>query len=66
MSNPESNMAKEKRRHWGPLVGIAAVLLFAVVIGAYFLGYLAYEGNVPGAEEVQTEDGVTDVVPLTE
>ncbi len=37
MSNPETNLDKQKRRHWGPLVGIAAVLILVTLLGFVFL-----------------------------
>lgn len=54
MSAPESGLSKQKRRHWGPLVGLAIVVAF--VIGA-FLGFnfatddadLAPDGQRPAA-----------------
>lgn len=52
MSAPETNIERQKRRHWGPLVGIAVVLGFAAVITVWYLGVLAANGNDP------TEPGV--------
>jgi NhaP-type Na+/H+ or K+/H+ antiporter len=37
MSAPNTNLEKQKRRHRGPLIGMALALVF---VGALFLGYL--------------------------
>ncbi len=39
MSAPDTGLARQKRRHIGPLAGIAMVL---GVVAALFFGYLAY------------------------
>lgn len=39
MSAPQTNIDKQKRRHWGPLTGIALVLGLVAVL---FFAYTAY------------------------
>lgn len=36
MSAPEVNIEKQKRRHRGPLIGMAVVVLFVVVLIIYW------------------------------
>ena len=38
MSAPESGLTRQKRRHWGPLAGIAAVVVFVVLAFLWFTG----------------------------
>lgn len=38
MSAPQTNLEKQKRRHWAPLLGMALVTLFGVGIILYWLG----------------------------
>lgn len=66
MSAPETNIERQKRRHWGPLIGIAAVIIFAVLIGIYYLGYLSFEGNTPGTGDVEADAPVVNEVPAAE
>lgn len=42
MSAPHTNIEKQKRRHRGPLIGMAAVVAF---VGAIFLYWLVYEAR---------------------
>lgn len=37
MSAPRTNLEKERRRHWGPLLGMAIVTIFAVGLMIYWL-----------------------------
>lgn len=37
MSAPDTNVNKQTRRHRGPLIGIAAAILFAAVLAFIFL-----------------------------
>ncbi len=41
MSSPKTNLEKQKRRHWGPLVGIAVALTVAAVLLLWLMGYIA-------------------------
>ncbi|MBJ2149802.1 hypothetical protein [Paracoccus sp. IB05] len=38
MSAPQTNLEKQTRRHWAPLLGIALAALFGVGIIVYWLG----------------------------
>ena len=38
MSAPDTRLAKQKRRHWGPLVGMALLVGVALVFFVWFLG----------------------------
>ncbi|WP_172299851.1 hypothetical protein [Pseudoruegeria sp. HB172150] len=51
MSAPKTNIEKQKRRHWAPLAGIALALIFATLLTAWFLGYLAVQGEDRGDTE---------------
>jgi hypothetical protein len=60
MSSPKTNLEKQKRRHWGPLVGIAIALAVATVLFLWLMGYIAdTETPEPGTEPVieETEPG---------
>ena len=73
MSAPESGLKKQKRRHWGPLAGIAAVLVFVVLMFLWVTGGtedadLAPEGQRPAAPspEAAGPEGATPEAPSTE
>lgn len=56
MSAPKTNLQKQKRRHWGPLLGIAIVLIAATILILWLLGHLADTDTpetapVPAVEE---------------
>ncbi len=38
MTAPDTNIERQRRRHWGPIVGIVLALAVAVVAGFYFTG----------------------------
>lgn len=38
MSAPNTNLDKQRKRHWAPLVGIAVSVVFGVFIIVYWLG----------------------------
>jgi hypothetical protein len=51
MSAPQTNINKQKRRHRGPLVGMAVVLTFVGLLLFWWLGEEASQNNVnPGAQ----------------
>ena len=65
MSAPDTNIDKQKKRHKGPLGGIALALIFA---GILFVGYVAFEilaGDAPEGAETQV-DGRTGEVTESE
>ncbi|MCC5988930.1 MAG: hypothetical protein JJT95_14715 [Pararhodobacter sp.] len=51
MSAPKTNLDKQKRRHWGPLTGIAVSL---AVVAALFFGYLYYLADTETEQPVET------------
>lgn len=53
MSAPETNVEKQKKRHYGPLIGMIAIGAAAILV-MLTLTYLS--------DDV-TEDGVTDTIP---
>lgn len=58
MTPPDSNLDKQKKRHRGPLLGIAAVLVF---VGLLFLGYMTYLVDTDTPEEpTATEETLPD------
>lgn len=59
MSAPDTNMKKQERRHKGPLIGMAGVLIFAAVIG-----FIALSGG--GDETLQTPPAETQATPAPE
>ena len=56
MSAPRTNLEKQRRRHWGPLLGIALVTLFAVAVIVYWLAEEASNSNTqpPGGTDAGT------------
>lgn len=55
MSAPDTNLKKQKRRHFGPIAGISAVL---AIVAVMFLGYLAYNASGdPPAPASESEPG---------
>lgn len=51
MSASETNLDKQKRRHWGPLAGISMALILAG--SAIFL----FSGAAPLAEDAEAAEG---------
>lgn len=47
MSAPRTNLEKQKRRHWGPLLGMALVTVFAVGLIIYWLGEEVSQSDPP-------------------
>lgn len=58
MSPPDTNLKKQKRRHRGPLIGIALVVVFGVAIILYWIAEEAAMAPGPetGEENVMPED----------
>lgn len=50
MSASETNIEKQKKRHRGPLTGMAMVIIWAVLLFSGFITWLAYQSDNPTAE----------------
>ena len=58
MSAPKTNLETEKRRHMGPLIGMALVVIFGVGLIIYWQFEEAAHGNSPTPDTVvPTETG---------
>jgi len=61
MSASQTNIEKQAKRHRGPLIGMAAVAVFALALYFGLLTYLSDQGGVPQGAEEQI-DGRTGAV----
>lgn len=52
MSAPRTNLETEKRRHRGPLIGMAVVVIFGVGLILYWLFQESAQGNSPASDTV--------------
>ena len=59
MSPPDTNLKKQERRHIGPLIGIALVVIFGVGIIVYWTGE---EVATAPNDDVVVEEGEAVVV----
>ena len=62
MSPPDTNIEKQRRRHWGPLVGITVGLGFALTLFVVWLVYEAEQGTPPRGADVQIDGRTGDRV----
>jgi NhaP-type Na+/H+ or K+/H+ antiporter len=64
MSAPHTNLDKQRRRHRGPMIGMAAVLLFValVALGAFIWPGLPLDGQAApdGEPRPAVEEGAAD------
>jgi hypothetical protein len=60
MSAPRTNLETEKRRHKGPLIGMALVVIFGVGLIVYWQFEEAAQGNSPTPDAVQPAQTGTD------
>ncbi|ROU00261.1 hypothetical protein [Histidinibacterium lentulum] len=51
MSAPETDLKKQERRHWPPLVGMAIGVIFALGLLTLLIIWMAAQGNEPGEDE---------------
>lgn len=58
MSAPNTNLEKQKRWHRGPLIGMIAVVIFALSALAYLMLYTA-DGGTPADNGEGSIDGRT-------
>lgn len=66
MSAPQTNLERQKRRHAGPIIGMVAVVIFALGLLFFYMTYLSANGqpgeispNVPAAASTDTGSPVT-------
>lgn len=52
MSAPDTNPKKQAKRHKAPLIGIAAALIFAFIVGVVLMGVLNEAGQSGDAPDV--------------
>ncbi|MDZ4088583.1 MAG: hypothetical protein U1E69_17475 [Tabrizicola sp.] len=57
MSAPHTNMETQKRRHRGPLIGMALVVIFGVALIVYWQFEEAAQGNSPTPDTVEADTG---------
>ncbi len=63
MSAPQTNIEKQKRKHKGPLIGMAIGVVFAVGMLALLIGYTADEAGAPDGAEIQIDGRTGAEVP---
>lgn len=56
MSAPKTNIETQKRRHFGPLLGMALVAVFGVGLIVYWQFEEAAQGDSPGNEVTESPD----------
>ncbi|MGR3492942.1 MAG: hypothetical protein ACU0DW_12870 [Shimia sp.] len=61
MSAPDTNLEKQEKRHWGSLLGIKAVLVYAAILLAIFVIYVTAMGNDPTDDATQSSGGAAAV-----
>lgn len=61
MSQPDTNLKKQKRWHRGPLFGMALAVVLAVVVAVGIMFYRSSEEGSRGSETVNEESGATDI-----
>lgn len=54
MSAPQTNIEKQKKRHWAPLIGMALAALFGVLLILYWIGE-----EVAGSDPERPAEGTT-------
>ncbi len=63
MSAPQTNLERQKRRHRGPLIGMIAVVAFALLLFFAFNVYTAEQGQTPEATAPQIDGRTGESVP---
>ena len=61
MSASETNVKKQAKRHRGPLIGMIAVLIFALGLFVWWLMYEAAEGTAPQGADATVDGRTGDV-----
>ena len=54
MSAPNTNLDKQKRRHWVPLAGMALVVIFGYILVTYWLGEEAAQSDPASPAPIET------------
>jgi hypothetical protein len=55
MSASNTDVEKQVKRHKGPLIGIALVVAFALILLAFFAARTVDQGGVPEGADVQVD-----------
>lgn len=63
MSAPQTNIEKQKRKHKGPLIGMAVGVLFALGMLVLLIGYVTDKGGVPQGADTQIDSRTGEEVP---
>lgn len=61
MSSPDTNIRKQKRRHRGPLIGMAIVAVFAIGLILFWIGEVFV--TAPGPDEEPVQESSEQVTP---
>ena len=64
MSAPDTNTETQKKRHRGPLIGIAAVVLVAILGYFAMTTWLVEEGGVPAGADVVIDGRTGEAEPV--
>ena len=62
MTPPDTNLHRQKKRHRGPLIGIALVVLFGLVIIFYWIGEEAF--FAPGPDTAAEDPAAATQAPV--
>lgn len=60
MSAPQTNLDKQRKRHWAPLLGMALAVLFGVGVIFYWLGEEVATSDPPEPVESESDTGAID------
>lgn len=64
MSAPDTNIDKQKRRHWAPLVGVALVAVFGIAMIAWWA--LEQSAQAPGPDTAPPAEATGDIGESTQ
>ncbi|WP_371154220.1 hypothetical protein [Jannaschia sp. 2305UL9-9] len=56
MSAPDTNLDRQKKRHAGPLIGIGAGVIFAIILIFAYVTYLAEPAGEGEADVVESPE----------
>ena len=66
MSAPDTNVEKQEKKHKAPLVGMVAVVGFALVLLVVLVFFVFGNGEEPDAAGAQVDGRTGEVVPASE